>query len=119
MTAPPLRKMIDAHDVEANTGLSIKRQKKLRDEGNFCRWYRVGRSVMYVEAEFAEWLQAQAFKPYPGEANQQAETPADGQRRMTEQIDQRIAASHRRIAQKQDRDQQDEILVGGDDYDAT
>jgi hypothetical protein len=44
MTAA-LRKMIDTEQTAAKTGISPARQKKLRDTGQFCRWYRHGRRI--------------------------------------------------------------------------
>ena len=74
MTAA-LRKMIDTEQTAAKTGISPARQKKLRDTGQFCRWYRHGRRIYYDEDELAEFLAAQPVKPYP---RKKAETTVGG-----------------------------------------
>ena len=48
--------------VESEYGLSVDLQEKLRQEGKFAPWMKIGRRVFYVRAEFERWLDEQQAK---------------------------------------------------------
>ena len=52
--------------VESEYGLSVDLQEKLRQEGNFALWMKIGRRVFYVRTEFERWLDEQKVKSMAG-----------------------------------------------------
>ncbi len=47
-------------------GLSVDLQEKLRQEGKFAPWMKIGRRVFYVRTEFERWLDEQKVKSMAG-----------------------------------------------------
>jgi hypothetical protein len=52
--------------VESQYGLSVDLQEKLRQEGKFAPWMKIGRRVFYVRTEFERWLDEQKVKSMAG-----------------------------------------------------
>jgi hypothetical protein len=52
--------------VESLYGLSVDLQEKLRQEGKFAPWMKIGRRVFYVRTEFERWLAEQKVKGMAG-----------------------------------------------------
>lgn len=62
MEQAPTQLLIGQKGVESEYGLSVDLQEKLRQEGNFAPWMKIGRRIFYVRTEFDQWLDEQKVK---------------------------------------------------------
>ena len=71
--------------VESEYGLSVDLQEKLRQEGKFAPWMKIGRRIFYVRVEFERWLDEQQAKTMAPGAK--APAPEDTKDTLAETLD--------------------------------
>jgi hypothetical protein len=54
-----LKRLIDTDEIEDEWGVSKEVQEKLRREGQFAPWLRIGRRIYVVREEWERWIEDQ------------------------------------------------------------
>ncbi len=75
-----LKRLIDTDEIQDKWGVSKEVQEKLRREGQFAPWLRIGRRIYVVREEWERWLDEQKAKTAsaPAGAPLEALTLGDG-----------------------------------------